>query len=92
MWQTGNLCSQNSSYKRTVQHVFSKSNLIVGFPIKATYYSCAAQNVELQPLVKSGKSVCDKNNISVKVNSGNEIIKHVCKTNKFNLMDNSKYK
>ena len=31
----------------------------------------------------------DKSNINVKVNRGNEIIKQFCKTNKFDLIDNS---
>ena len=34
----------------------------------------------------------DKSNINVKVNRGNEIIKQFCKTNKFDLIDNSNIK
>ena len=34
----------------------------------------------------------DKNNAIVKANRGNEIIKHLCKTNKLDLMDNSNTK
>lgn len=72
-----------SQYKidlTAIPSTFSR-DLVVGSPIKTTCYSCTAQDVELHPLVKHGTAICSKSKISVKVNSGNEIIKQFCNSN-----------